>query len=58
MKRGAPMRFHPIESKTMAIAAVIGFLTAVWWTEGSLYAGFGALALIAGIGWIAHLILR
>ena len=34
-----------------AIAAVAGFLLAVWLTDGSLMAGFGVFALIAGVGW-------
>jgi hypothetical protein len=40
-----------IENKYAAIAAVIGFLLALWLTDGSLSAGFAVLALIAGIGW-------
>jgi hypothetical protein len=40
-----------IENKYVAITAVIGFLLAVWLSRGSLIAGFGVLALIAGIGW-------
>ncbi len=42
----------------MAVAAVVGFLVMLWLTGGSLYAAFGALALIAGIGWAARRILR
>jgi hypothetical protein len=44
----------PIENKYMAAAAAIGFLVVLWFTGGSLYAAFGALALIAGIGWIVR----
>jgi hypothetical protein len=46
-------RLHPIESKYMAGAAVVGFLLMLLLTGGSLFAAFGALALIGGIGWIA-----
>jgi hypothetical protein len=48
----------PIENKYMAVAAVIGFLVMLWLTGGSLYAAFGALALIGGIGWVAHKLFR
>jgi hypothetical protein len=48
----------PIENKYMAVAAAIGFLVILWLTGGSLYAAFGALALVAGLGWIAHRLLR
>ncbi|WP_158927569.1 hypothetical protein [Acidisphaera sp. S103] len=47
-------RLHPIESNYMAGAAVVGFLLMLLLTGGSLFAAFGALALIGGIGWIAH----
>ncbi len=47
-----------IENKYMAVAAAIGFLVMLWLTGGSLYAAFGALALIAGIGWIVRKIFR
>ncbi len=40
-----------IENKYAAIAAVIGFLLALWLSGGSLTAAFGVLALIAGVGW-------
>jgi hypothetical protein len=40
-----------IENKYAVIAAVIGFLLALWLTDGSLMAGFGVLALIAGAAW-------
>ncbi len=43
-----------IENKYVAIAAAIAFLVMLWLTGGSLYAAFGALALIAGIGWVVH----
>ncbi len=48
----------PIESKYVAVAAAIGFLAVLWLTGGSLYAAFGTLALIAGIGWVVHKIFR
>jgi hypothetical protein len=40
-----------IESKYAVGAAVLGFLMALVLSHGSLIAGFGALALIAGVGW-------
>jgi hypothetical protein len=40
-----------IENKYAAIAACVGFLLVLWLSDGSLFAAFGALALIAGIGW-------
>jgi hypothetical protein len=43
-----------IENKYAAAAAVIGFLLALLLSGGSLMAGFGALALIAGIAWAAR----
>jgi len=43
-----------IESKYAAGAAVAGFLLALLLSHGNLMAGFGALALIAGGGWIAQ----
>lgn len=47
-----------IENKYAASAAVLGFLLAIWLSDGSLMAGFGAFALIAGIGWAVHRLLR
>ena len=47
-----------IENKYAAAAAVVGFLLAVWLSDGSLMAGFGAFALIAGIAWAIHRMLR
>jgi len=44
----------PLENKYTAIAAVLAFLLVLWLTDGSLYAAFGALALIAGIGWVVR----
>jgi hypothetical protein len=41
----------PIENKYIAIAAFLLFLLAVVLTHGSLLAGFGMLALTAGVGW-------
>ena len=43
-----------IENRYAVIAAVAAFLLVVWLSHGSLFAGFGALALIAGGGWIAQ----
>jgi hypothetical protein len=43
-----------IEDKYAAIAAVVGFLLVVWLTDGSLMAGFGVFALIAGVGWVVR----
>nr|WP_294508526.1 hypothetical protein [uncultured Rhodopila sp.] len=51
-------KFYPIENKYMALAAVAGFLLTLLLTGGSLFAAFGALALIAGIGWAIHRIRR
>jgi hypothetical protein len=51
-------RLHPIESKYMAGAAVVGFLLMLLLTDGSLFAAFGALALFSGVGWIAHRLFR
>ena len=39
-----------IENKYVVAAAVVLFLLALLLT-GSLWAGFGVLALVAGIGW-------
>jgi hypothetical protein len=41
----------PIENKFVVIAAVAAFLLVLWLSHGSLFAAFGALALIAGVGW-------
>lgn len=43
-----------IENKFAVIAAVVAFLLVLWLTRGSMLAAFGALALIAGIGWAAR----
>jgi hypothetical protein len=51
-------KLHPVESKYMAGAAVVGFLLTLLLTGGNLIAAFGALALVAGIGWVAHRLLR
>jgi hypothetical protein len=57
---GEPSRkkFYPVENKYMALAAVGGFLLMLLLTGGSLIAAFGALALIAGIGWAIHRLRR
>lgn len=44
----------PIENKYVVIASVLAFLLVLWLSHGSLYAAFGALALIAGVGWAAR----
>lgn len=44
----------PIENKYAVIAAVVAFLLVLWLSHGSLFAAFGALALIAGLGWAAR----
>jgi hypothetical protein len=51
-------RLYPVESKYMAAAAVVGFMLTLLLTHGSLIAGFGVLALIAGIGWVAQRLMR
>lgn len=51
-------KLHPIESKYVVVAAVAAFLLALLLTGGSLMAGFGAMALIAGIGWAVRRIRR
>ena len=51
-------KLHPIESKYMAGAAVVGFLVTLLLTGGSLIAAFGALALVGGVGWVARRLLR
>ena len=48
---------HPIESKYMAGAAVVGFLLTLLLTGGSLIAAFGGGA-VGGVGWVAHRLLR
>ncbi len=58
MKYPPEGRLHPIESKYMAGAAVVGFLLTLLLTGGSLIAAFGVLALIGGVGWVAHRLLR
>ena len=46
-----------LENKYTAIAAVVGFLLALWLTDGSMIAAFGVLALIAGAGWAVRRLL-
>src|SRR5271157_3651154 len=46
-----------VENKYTAIAAVVGFLLALWLTDGSMIAAFGVLALIAGAGWAVRRLL-
>jgi hypothetical protein len=47
-------KLHPTENKYVVGAAVGAFLLVLLLSHGSLFAAFGALALIAGIGWVAH----
>jgi hypothetical protein len=58
MKDQPEGRLHPIESKYMVGTAVMGFLLTLLLTGDSLIAAFGVLALIGGIGWVAHHLLR
>ncbi len=51
MKQASEGKLHPIESKYVVAAAVTAFLLALLLSGGSLMAGFGAMAPIAGIGW-------
>jgi hypothetical protein len=46
-----------IENKYTAIAAVVGFMLTLWLSDGSMFAAFGVLALIAGIGWAVRKLL-
>jgi hypothetical protein len=57
MKDQPEGKLHPVESKYMA-GAVVGFLLTLLLTGGNLIIAFGALALVAGIGWVAHRLLR
>jgi hypothetical protein len=41
-----------IENKIFVIVAVVAFLLVLWLSGGSMFAAFGALALIAGTGWL------
>ena len=43
-----------IESKYFIAAAVVLFTLALWFSDGSLVAAFGVLALILVIGWIVR----
>jgi hypothetical protein len=47
-----------IENKYAVVAAVIAFLLVLWISGGSIFAAFGALALIAGIGWAVRRLSR
>jgi len=40
-----------IENKYVVIVAVVAFLAVLYLSDGSLFAAFGALAAIAGVGW-------
>lgn len=58
MKDQLEYRLHPIESKYMAGASVVGFLVPLLLTGSSLIAAFSVLALVGGVGWVAHRVLR
>jgi hypothetical protein len=58
MTESSEKAFNPIESKYMMAAAVVSFLIILLFSHGSLFAAFGGLALIAGIGWVARRVLR
>ncbi len=53
-----PVNRFLIESKYAVAAAVVGFLLALALSHGSLMAGLGVLALVAGIGWSWRLLSR
>jgi hypothetical protein len=46
-----------VENKYTAIAAVVGFMLTLWLSDGSMFAAFGVLALIAGAGWAVRKLL-
>lgn len=58
MKSHPDGKLYPVESKYVAVAAVIGFLLALLLCHGSLFAAFGAFALVSGTGWAAHRLLH
>jgi hypothetical protein len=41
-----------LENKYIALGAAAVFLVVLWLSNGSMAAAFGALALIAGTGWV------
>jgi drug/metabolite transporter superfamily protein YnfA len=40
-----------IENKYAVFLAVVVFLLILWLSHGSMFAAFGGLALVAGLGW-------
>jgi hypothetical protein len=58
MHTGPPACAAPVQSKCVAVAAAIGFPLALWLADGSLRAAFGAVALVAGTGRVAHRLRR
>jgi hypothetical protein len=56
--QGSSGAYRPLDNKFFVVAAVVAFLLSVLLSRGSLLAGFGALALIAGLGWVVHRLLR
>jgi len=58
MKDPREGKLYPIESKYVAGGAAVSFLLTLLLTDGSLIAAFGILALVCGIGWVAHNLLR
>jgi hypothetical protein len=47
-----------IENKYVVVDAVLAFLIVLWLSDGSLFAAFGALASISGIGWAVRRLFR
>ncbi len=47
-----------IENRFVVIVAVIAFLLVLWFSDGSMFAAFGALAFIAGLGWLVRRLAR
>jgi hypothetical protein len=50
MKDQPKSKLHPIESKYMAGAAVVGFVVALLLMGGSLIVAFSVFALVGGVG--------
>ena len=47
-----------IENGYFVAAAVLAFLIVLWLSGGSLFAAFGALAGISGVGWAVRRVFR
>jgi hypothetical protein len=41
----------PLENKWFVALAAVCFMLALWYSDGSLAAAFGSLALVLGVGW-------